>query len=237
MLRIIEWIKGRLEECSKNILWSIINYFDERRLKNDSFSVLCPNCVGGVLYKRLNQPFLTPTINMWMEDADLIKFASDIKKYVSGELQFIETLYDYPVAKLDDIILYFNHCTTQEEAREHWRKRIDRIQEENMFLILSDRCGLTEANMKMLESIPCKGKVVFTSQNMELKDYMLYLPYYDGCGEVGIYMLDRLKNKFLIAPFDGYFDYVYFFNTGKVKEYRSLEGKILRGLGRRKYEK
>lgn len=47
MLRIIEWIKGRLEECSKNILWSIINYFDKRRLKNDSYSVLCPNCVGG----------------------------------------------------------------------------------------------------------------------------------------------------------------------------------------------
>lgn len=236
-IRIVKCAKGRLEECSKNVLWSIINYVDKIRLKNNRFSILCSNCVGGVLYKRLNEPFLTPTINMWMEDADLIKFASNIKKYVKAELQFIETVYDYPVAKLDDIILYFNHCMTWEEAREHWKKRINRIHEENLFLILSDRCGLTKENIELLESIPCKGKVVFTSQKTELKDYMLFLPYYDGCEKVGIYMLDRLKNKFEIAPFDGYFDYVHFFNTGKVKEYKSLEGKILRKFGRRKYEK
>lgn len=172
-----------------------------------------------------------------MEDCDLLKFASNIERYVKHEsLEFINTEYDYPVARLGDITLYFNHSKSQDEAVFQWKKRVDRINTENLFIIVSDRCGLTEKNIELLEQIPCKGKILFTAQKTNLKDYMLYLPYYEGCDKVGIYMLDRLKNRFWVAPFDGYFDYVSFFNTGKVVEYKGRKAKILKMLGNRKYE-
>ena len=230
-------MKHRLEAYIKRILWGVVNHFDRKRLKNEDFSILCPNCVGGILYERLNKPFLSPTINLWMEDYDLLKFASDIERYVKQEsLEFISTEYDYPVARLGDITIYFNHSHSQDEAVFQWKKRVDRINTENLFVIVSDRCGLTEKNIELLEQIPCKGKILFTSQTTNLKDYMLYLPYYAGCDRVGVYMLDRLKNRFGVAPFDGYFDYVSFFNTGKVVEYKGLRAKILKKLGNRKYE-
>ena len=75
-------MKHRLEAYIKRILWGVVNHFDRKRLKNEDFSILCPNCVGGILYERLNKPFLSPTINLWMEDYDLLKFASDIERYV-----------------------------------------------------------------------------------------------------------------------------------------------------------
>lgn len=44
----------------------------QRNLRNDSFTILSSNCIGGVIYHRLGKQFLSPTINMWFRQPDIV---------------------------------------------------------------------------------------------------------------------------------------------------------------------
>lgn len=134
------------------------------RLKNRDFTILCSNCIGGMIYHRLGLPFRSPTINLWMYQRDFIKFASKIRHYQDMPLHFIETNYDYPVAMLDDITIYFNHSQSSEDACSDWNRRIKRINFDNLFLIMYDREDITKDDIKKLENIPCKGKLVLSEK-------------------------------------------------------------------------
>lgn len=223
-----------LREFFSIVIWKFINWRDKRRLKNHNFTILCSTCIGGIIYHKLQEPFLTPTINLWMKDNDLIKFALNLENYIKEtELQFIASEYDHPVAKIKDITIYFNHCKTEEEAIKQWFKRVGRINKENLFVIASDRCSDIEEKefVELFSQIECKGKVLFTSKDNYKEEFELYLPYYKGEDKVGIYMLDRGKNYYKIAPYDGYFDYVYFLNSGEIKRKHNVIDKILIRLG------
>lgn len=109
---------------------------------------------------------------------------------------------------------------------------MDRINRDNLFIIVSDRCGVTEEKIKFFESINCKGKVMFVANKNWRKDYILYLPYYKNESKIGIYMEDRRRNYLGVTPFDGYFDYTHFFNTGEVICKRNLKNELLMKLGK-----
>lgn len=113
-----EWhsfkVKKFIKKYEKNL---------RKRLKNDNFTILASNCAAGIIYNRLGKQFLSPTINMWFRQDDFIKFCLNLPYYLSCDLHFVDTEYEYPVAKLDDIHLYFNHSKTNEEALENWNKR------------------------------------------------------------------------------------------------------------------
>lgn len=70
-----------------------------RRLKNKDFTILCSNCIGGEIYNLLGEQFLSPTINMWQDQSDFIKFALNPQYYLEQPLVFIETDEATPVAK------------------------------------------------------------------------------------------------------------------------------------------
>ena len=103
-----------------------------RKLKNKDFTIICSNCIGGIIYNRLGLQFRSPTINMWMHQHDCIRLMKDLREYMNADLEFIDSKYSYPVAKLKDITLYFNHCDTEEEARNDWNRRKQRINYDNL---------------------------------------------------------------------------------------------------------
>lgn len=143
------------------------------RLKNDNFSIICSNCIGGVIYHRLGKKFLSPTINMWFHQGEFLKFVENLPKYIEKDLVFVESKYDYPVAKLGDIHLYFNHAKTEEEARHSWENRRNRIDYDNLFIIMYDRDGITEEDIRRLERIECKNKMVLSDMYYPDIDYVL----------------------------------------------------------------
>ena len=91
------------------------------RLKNRNFTILCSNCIGGIIYHRLGQEFRSPTVNMWLHQQDFLKLAENIQEYMQAELIFQEGT-DYPTAKLNDITLYFNHSNSEKYARADWNR-------------------------------------------------------------------------------------------------------------------
>ena len=121
-----------------------------KKLRNDNFSIICSNCIGGVIYHRLGKQFLSPTINLWMNQKDFLKMALDLKSYMSKELAFIKGEYDYPIALLGDVKVYFNHAKTEEEARHSWEQRKTRINYDNLYVIMYDRDGLLPHGLELL---------------------------------------------------------------------------------------
>lgn len=134
------------------------------RLKNDDFTIICPNCIGGIIYHRLGKQFLSPTINMWMSHKDFVKFVSNIKYYVSLDVDFIESNEKTPVAMLGDIKLHFNHSKTEEAAFNDWNRRKDRINYENMYIIAYDVAELDAEDISVIQSVDCKGVAILTNK-------------------------------------------------------------------------
>lgn len=186
------------------------------RLKNKNFTLITPNCIGGVIYHRLGLQFLSPTINLFFPNKkQYLEFVSDLKKYLSESLQFIETDVDYPVAILGGIEIRFNHYKTKEEAYNAWERRKKRVKYDNLFIIMDDVKDIDYEDIKKFGSISCTGKVLFTAKNYPEFDYVLPLSKYKGKDRVGIYMTEKeqFTSKY---PFDYDFDFVKWLNTGKL---------------------
>ena len=198
------------------IQWSVqkaFNYFYEknlqRQLKNDNFTILCSNCVGGVIYHRLNKRFLSPTINLWMHQLDFLKFVKNLEGYIAKDLEFVKTNYDYPVGKLGDIKIYFNHSKTEAEARENWNRRKGRIQYDNLYIIMYDRDGVTKDDILSLNNVVCINKIVFSDKQYNDIDYVMTIkPTSKLFGEQ---YLD--KDWLGRRSFEKYFDFVNWLNS------------------------
>ncbi|MDP4121032.1 MAG: DUF1919 domain-containing protein [Bacillota bacterium] len=182
------------------------------QLKNYDFSIICSNCIGGIIYHRLGLKFLSPTINLFIYQNDYLKFVLNLKDYLEKELMFIETDEKYPVAKLGDITIYFNHYKTDEEARESWNKRKERINYNNLFIIMYDKDGLSEDDLAKLKKIDCKGKIVISNRTYSNLDYVIKIPA-DMNDYEKRYRLDT--DKFTgKRTFEKHFDYVKWLNEG-----------------------
>lgn len=184
------------------------------RLKNKDFSIICGTCAGGVITHRLGKKFLSPTVNLWFTEKDLQKMVRNLKWYMQQELEFIDPEFGYPAAKCGDIVIHFNHVKTNEEAKNQWYKRRDRINYDNIWVISSDN-KLSYEDIKEFGKIPCKGKVMFTAKEYPEFDYCLYIKAYEGRGTCGTYMSDHtsILDRFV---FEKYFDYVKWLNTGRI---------------------
>ena len=133
-----------------------------KRIKNKDFTLLCSNCIGGIIYNRLGLQFRSPTINLWMKQRDCIKLAANIENYRAHRLQFIHSDYVHPVALLDDITIYFNHSPDEHSAAADWYRRMERVNTNNVFLIIYDRENLTDQELIQLDNLPCKACIVLS---------------------------------------------------------------------------
>lgn len=191
----------------------------QRNLRNDSFTILSSNCIGGVIYHRLGKQFLSPTINMWFRQPDFVSFCLHLDYYLRQKLSFYRGEESYPTAELrgtdeiPTIRLYFNHAKTEEEAEEAWEKRKPRIVRENLFIVLYKLDGVTVEQLKQLETVPCRGKVLLSAVPVPEIPWTIVIP--PNMKAPNPYsFLDR--NLFGIRRYEKYFDFVHWLNTGSV---------------------
>jgi len=77
-----------------------INLKFRKRLRNDDFTILCSNCIGGCIYHRLGKRFLSPTINMWMAQPDFVTFLLHLDDYLASPIEFIAADESTPCGKM-----------------------------------------------------------------------------------------------------------------------------------------
>lgn len=142
-------------------------YFNFARyvdLMQSNISIIANNCWGGVAYHALGMQFYSPFINMFLNDADYIRMLSNLSYYLNQQLQFERMGYtpvlkrNYPVCRLDDVELHFNHYTSMEDVSEKWIKRLKYLNWNNLFIMMftEDYCSL-----KDFDRLPFGKKVCF----------------------------------------------------------------------------
>lgn len=200
----------------RKIYRKVHRYFLRKRLKNKNFTILAPTCIAGVMYHELGQKFLSPTINLWMYDKDFLKFIHNLKDYLSYDLRFADGIDDTPTAYLNDILIHFNHYHSNEEAKQKWDERKNRINYDNLFIIMADQPDggvITHEDMLSLKDIPCKGKVVLSVKDYDDIDYIVHLPKDPEKDCVNMYMFDKspILKRF---RWEREWDYVSWLNSG-----------------------
>ena len=162
--------------------------------------------------KDLNIKFNTPTINLFFYPSDFIKFVENIEYYISIELQEVQNeLYNYPVGCLKDINIHFMHYDTFTNAKQKWEERCKRIDLDNIYIMMTDRDGCTDEDIKHFDKLKYKNKVIFTSRNYENIENSFYIKGFEGKNMVG--NLFEFKNSFTVKKYYDDFDYIKWFNS------------------------
>lgn len=156
-----------------------------RKLKYKDFSILSNNCWGGFIYQEFDLPYTSPTIGLFIYERDYVKFLSNIKYYFSLPLEFIkveESKYfdkvtehgtkeiTYPIAKLNDIEIFFMHYHSQKEAIEKWDRRKKRVNFNRLLVKMSERADCDLETVKSFLELPYNNKICFTESEYNLKN-------------------------------------------------------------------
>lgn len=190
------------------------NRVNRLRLKNRDFSLIASNCNGGCILHDLGLPFNSPFVNLWMKPADFIKFCRDMEYYLSKKIEFVEESgITYPVGKLDDIRIFFQHYKDPSSAEDAWMRRAKRINKDNLFIMFTDRDGCTYEDLRDFDQLPNKNKVVFCNKQYPEFKSAFYVPGFDNQDSVGMCM--NFKNDNTFRKYYDCFDYVAWFNGKK----------------------
>lgn len=138
-----DFLRGILKGIVENIN-DIFMYRARRRLNNRNPTIICNNCLGGVIYHRLGLRFNSPTINLFFNSNEYVDFCYNFRLYLSCELENIsqEENRPFPVGCLNPrdgvhspVRLYFNHSDSFQHAKEEWDSRCGRVNHDNIIFL------------------------------------------------------------------------------------------------------
>ena len=160
------------ENRNKNIIPKM-----QEKIENNNFTLITNTCLAGFLYHDLNLKFLTPTINLYITPKDFVKFCDNLKYYLNKDLIEEETNFNFPIGKLDDITVYFVHYNNFKEAKDKWNIRKQRVNYDNLFIIMTDRIvfskkeaySCSEDVIKEFDKLNYKNKIVLTHNKLPYK--------------------------------------------------------------------
>lgn len=192
----------------------MINRRNRGRLKNKDFTLLSSNCNGACICHDLGLEFRSPFVNLFLNAQDYLKLLGAPKEYLEKKLEFVNNAgVDYPVAMLGDVTLHFMHYKSENEAQEAWCRRKERMNWENLFVLMSDKDGCNEEILRAFDALPYKNKVVFTHVPHPQIGSAVYIPGFEKEQEVGncdAFIKPGSGKKYYDA-----FDYVTWFNNGQ----------------------
>ena len=181
-----------------------INQKNQQHLSNHEMSVIASNCNGALILHDLGEQFRSPFVNLYLEPTDFVKYLQNMTAYNQIELGFITTDKPYPVGQLSDITIHFMHYHSEQEAKAKWKERLQRLNLDNLFIMMTDRDGCTEQDLQDFDQLPFKHK-----SYSEIKS-SFYIKGFEKQGQVG--------DLFEFSGWNGQkyydqFDYVSWFNA------------------------
>ena len=207
----------------KKQLWCLLNPFIRHifilpyyrhRFNNPDVTILSSNCLGGCIAHDLKLRFNSPTVNLWMTPSDFIRFCHDLHHYLHSDLTFIDStisgVEDYPVARIDDITIYFQHYHTEEEARTKWKQRCWRINANNIRCIMTEKNGCTDEDLAEFSKLPYPTAAIVHKEKKDIPNTHVVRGF-EHEEEVGN-VIAYLPNHYMGHKYYDDFDYVTFLN-------------------------
>lgn len=194
----------KIRNCKNKLNHIHICRMNRKRLSSTDFSIISNNCWGSFIYQKYGLKYTSPTAGLYLLGHDFVKLAANWEHYFAQKLVFISwekssyypqicTAKPYPVAKLDDIEIYFMHYQTEQEAAKKWYRRVERINPEHMIFKLSQREGCSKQDVEKFMSLPLKYKICFAYDDVpgvihipELREWIgdeqpIVEQYFDEC--------------------------------------------------------
>jgi uncharacterized protein (DUF1919 family) len=150
------------------------------RLRNEGFSIISNDCWGAEVYRHLELPYNTPFVGLFMFAPCYIRLLEDFDSALHAPLTFIdESRYapanedrttraagPYPLALLgEDIELHFVHYSDETVALETWRRRVERISRDNLFVkYAADKDESTPELVRRFDALPFDHKVCLSRE-------------------------------------------------------------------------
>lgn len=197
---------------NEKMRFGVRNKINRRRLKKKQICLLADNCNGSLILHDLGLQFNSPFVNLWLYPDDYIKYLKDIKHYMDCKLVFEKMDgISYPVAKLDDIRIFFMHYKTEEQAKTDWERRTKRIDLNDIWILMTEVNGCTMDMMKQFDELPYKHKVIFTHLKYPEIASSFYIKGFEKNNECG-QLFRFIPHQFFGKRYYDRFDYVKWFN-------------------------
>lgn len=159
----------------------------------ENFTIISNTCWAGHVYRYFGLPYLTPTIGVGFYADDYMKFVTNLREYLSMDIEMISVkdsvhyediianhhprFHNCPYARLGDIELRFAHYKTPEDAMNHWNKRKQRVNYDNLIIKFSEHQGCTEEHLRAFDALPYERKFVFTTKDYGLESQVISTEY------------------------------------------------------------
>lgn len=150
-----------------------------RKLQRSHLSIFSINCMGGTMLNMLGLPFLSPFVNLYLSGEDFIKFLRTPHVYLKETLSYhgqkfdSKKTYQFPVAKLGDILLNMMHYKTFEKSVESWESRKTRINWDNLLVMTLTK---KPEMLEQFDALPYDKKICFVPFKSDV-DSAWYIPH------------------------------------------------------------
>ena len=179
-----------------------------KTLRDKDVTLIANNCVAGCVLHDFGKRFDTPTVNLYIPFPDYIIFLKHIQKYAYAEIKDITNGESHPVGLLGGVIkLHFLHYKTFNEGVSAWKRRMERVHWDNMYVVLVERDGCSYQDLKDFEKLPFEHKVALTKRMYPKMKNTFFMEDYVNCSEVGDIM--RFNNLFGKRGYD-VFNWIHF---------------------------
>lgn len=189
-----------------------------RMNKNNSPTIICNNCVGGVILHDLGLKFNTPTINtLFLSFDDFLYFVEHLKEFSELDVyELKQTEYPFPVGIQEHegrvVRVGFVHYASFDEGKAAWIKRMKRVNLDNTFVVYESQM-ISDEELDAFSSIKYPKMVLsLTDKSRErkysyYKGHQLYKNWFPG--KILVY-----KGFFRTKRYLDDFDYISFLNNG-----------------------
>lgn len=190
----------------------IYRFFLRKKIKNKDITVISSTCNGCVILHDLGIRYNSPFVNLFILPNDFVKLCENLEYYLNQKLYFIKGEKDYPVAKLDDIKIYFYHYKNEIEAEEQWERRKKRVNFSSLYFIFTNRDNCTYEDLVRFDNLQYKNKVVFVNKEYKNIKSEIVIPGFEN--DISVGRCTSFTNKFTYKRYLDYFDYITWFNNG-----------------------
>lgn len=133
----------KIQKVVLDYLHEQINKKNRKRLTNMTPTLICSNCAGGFIYHWLGLQFRSPFINLFLTPEDFVTALENFDEFIDTPIRELkDSGKNYPVGVgAFGIKVYFMHYKSFDEAIAKWNERKNRIDKNNMGVMLTNYAG------------------------------------------------------------------------------------------------
>lgn len=184
-----------------------------KRFNGDVPSIICNNCLGGVMLHDLGLPFNSPTINTGIRNQkEFIFFVNHLDEIIDAPLvEISRSKYNVPAAMIDlrgqRIDVVFTHYADFDTGYDKWKQRMKRL-DLNKIVVLLESPDVSSEIIEAFSKIKYK-KAIVSKPIDNAPEYYVPLDIYDNWhpGKILEY-----KSLFSLKRWMDEWDYISFLN-------------------------